>query len=109
MKRSYISLWQCDKVKTLSAMDQSYSNNRSDTIVMSIGPLDILPCSVCRSDYFGNLCYKDNTVSIITLISIAKSTTVNLFNFAAIKFCVLKDSKFHRFKNLSFSNFTHML
>ena len=37
-------------------MDQSYSDNRSDTIVMSIGPLDILPCSIRRSDDFGILC-----------------------------------------------------
>ena len=56
MKRSLISICQCDKVNTSSAMDQSYSDNRADTIVMSIGPLDILPCSVRRSDDFGILC-----------------------------------------------------
>ena len=37
-------------------MDQSYSDNRSDTIVRSVGPFDILPCSVRRSDDFGILC-----------------------------------------------------
>ena len=37
-------------------MDQSYSDNRSDMMVMSIGPLDILPRSVRRSDDFGIHC-----------------------------------------------------
>ena len=51
-------------MKTSSAMDQSYSDNRSDTIVRSVGPFDILPCSVRRSDDFGILCTGDSPIHI---------------------------------------------
>ena len=58
-------------------MDQSYSDNRSDTIVMSVGPFDILPCSVRRSDDFGIL-WLISTLDLVGFILNRKNSELDL-------------------------------
>ena len=70
-----------------------------------------------RSDVLYNIYYKAILVTSVIqdwmffslLNQIKVKYTVNPFNLAAIKFCAFKDSKFHCFNNLLFSNCTHML